>query len=249
MLTLGSGTIDIAFWKPGSEAGTGSSATPYFAGTTGYGNAGELVTIGEIGGDVEFDINFQEREFYGQQNFPVAKAYFGGRCEVRARGVEVKWDNLKNLFHNDLGEGITSTYTSYGYAIDNHEANPGNYLFRASTGAGVTDDQGVESAKSTGMLPGAGTSFVGYTPRVSGQGGQAAPMGLPRPIYVRFTHRRSDDPSQTVRIHLPKAFSMALMFPFTREDIATMDLDFSGTVDRSCKVSGTVTPSVVFVQA
>lgn len=246
MLTLGSGTIDIAFWKPGAEAGSGSRTVPYFDGTTGYGNSGELVTIGEIGGDVEFDINFQEREFYGQQNFPVAKAYFGGRCEVRARGVEVKWDNLKNLFHNDLGEGVTSTALVYGYAIDNHEDNPGAYLFRASTGAGLVD---TAEPKSSGMLPGAGTSFVGYTPRVSGQGGQAAPMGLPRPIYVRFTHRRSDDPSQTVRIHLPKAYSMALMFPFTREDIATMDLDFSGTVDRSCKVSSTVTPSVVFVQA
>jgi hypothetical protein len=250
MLTLGSGTIDIAFWKPGAEAGTGSRTVPYFDGTVGYGNTGaygtELVTIGEVGGDVEFDINFQEREFYGQQNFPVAKAFFGGRCEVRARGVEVNWDNLKNLFHNDLGEGTTTTALVYGTAIDTHDATPGNYLFRPSTGAGVTND--AAEPKLAGQLPGAGTSFVGNT-RVAGQGGQSAPMGLPRPIYVRFTHRRSDDPSQTVRIHLPKAYSMQLMFPFTREDIATMDLDFSGTVDRSCKVSSTVTPSIVFVQA
>jgi hypothetical protein len=250
MLTLGSGTIDIAYWKPGAVAGqaAGSRTVPYFGGTVGYGNTGELVTIGEIGGDVEFDINFQEREFYGQQNFPVAKAYFGGKCEVRARGVEVKWDNLKNLFHNDLGTGISNTQgTTYGYAVSGHEDNPGTYLFRSSTGGGSVD----AAVKGAGMLPAAGESFTGYTPRVAGQGGQASPMGLPRPIYVRFTHRRSDDPSQTVRIHLPKAYSMALTIPFTREDISTMDLDFSGTVDRSCKLEtgDTTTPSVVFVQA
>jgi hypothetical protein len=254
MLTLGSGTIDIAYWKPGAVAGqaAGNRTTAYFAGTVGYGNTGELVTIGEIGGDVEFDINFQEREFYGQQNFPVAKAYFGGKCEVRARGVEVKWDNLKNLFHNDLGllGGITATTTGttvYGYAVTGHEDAPGNYLFRSSTGGGSVDS----AVKGAGMLPGSGTDFVGYS-RFAGQGGQASPMGLPRPIYVRFTHRRSDDPSQTVRIHLPKAYSMALTIPFTREDISTMDLDFSGTVDRSCKLETadtSATPSIVFVQA
>ena len=254
MLTLGSGTIDIAFWKPGAVANqsTGSRTVSYFSTSVGYGNSGELVTIGEIGGDVEFDINFQEREFYGQQNFPVAKAYFGGKCEVRARGVEVKWDNLKNLFHNDLGlvggiTAATATAVEYGYAVTGHEDNPGNYLFRSSTGGGAVDS----AVKQSGMLPGAAESFVGYS-RVAGQGGQASPMGLPRPIYVRFTHRRSDDPSQTVRIHLPKAYSMALTIPFTREDISTMDLDFSGTVDRACKLNttgDTATPSVVFVQA
>ena len=249
MLTLGSGTIDIAFWKPGAVANTttGSRTISYFNTTVGYGNTNELVTIGEIGGDVEFDINFQEREFYGQQNFPVAKAYFGGKCEVRARGVEVKWDNLKNLFHNDLGAGITASAVTYTYAINNHEDAPGDYLFRSSTGGGSV----AGAVKNAGMLPAVGTDWAGYTPRVAGQGGQAAPMGLPRPIYVRFTHRRSDDPSQTVRIHLPKAYSMSLMFPFTREDISTMDLDFSGTVDRACKLNTgeEPTPSVVFVQA
>jgi len=256
MLTLGSGTIDIAFYKPGAVANqsTGSRTVSYFSTTLGYGGTNELVTIGEIGGDVEFDINFQEREFYGQQNFPVAKAYFGGKCEVRARGVEVKWDNLKNLFHNDLGlqPGLTTPVTAsgaiYGYAVTGHEDNPGNYLFRSSTGGGSVDS----AVKGAGMLPEGGTNFTGYTPRVEGQGGQTAPMGLPRPIYVRFTHRRSDDPSQTVRIHLPKAYSMALTIPFTREDISTMDLDFSGTVDRACKLNAAIdtpTPSVVFVQA
>ena len=212
MLTLGSGRIYVADWYEG--ASTVPSAT-YVSGTP-TSTQSQLFEIGEIAGAVEFTLEFQEREFYGQQNFPVAKAYFGGKCEVRARGVEVKWDNLKNLFHNDLGllGGITATTvgtTVYGYAVDGHEDNPGNYLFRSSTGGGSVDS----AVKGAGMLPGSGEDFVGYT-RFAGQGGQASPMGLPRPIYVRFTHRRSDDPSQTVRIHLPKAYSMALTIPFTR---------------------------------
>jgi hypothetical protein len=45
---------------------------------------------------------------------------------------------------------------------------------------------------------------------------------------------------------------MQLMMPFTREDIARQDIDFSAVVDRDCKVtsgSSSATPSVVLIEA
>jgi len=220
MLTLGSGVVKVAFWKSGAAI---NAAAPYFTTTSGYGNTGELVTVGEIGGDVEFDINFQEREFYGQSNFPIAKAFFGGKADIRARGVEINWDNVKNLFHVSLGEGRDLSSTTYGYAHDDFTG--GSYSVNFDPDGG---------------RPNATISNV------------TALMGLPRPLYVKFEHIRSDDPSKSVIIHLPKAYSMQLMMPFTREDIARQDLDFSAVVDRDCKVtsgSSSATPSVVLIEA
>lgn len=220
MLTLGSGVVKVAFWKSGAVIGTAS--TNYFGGTVGYGNTGELVTVGEVGGDVEFDINFQEREFYGQSNFPIAKAFFGGKADIRARGVEINWDNVKNLFHVSLGEGTDLSSTAYGYAHDDFTG--GSYSVN------FDPDGGRPNSTITGVT---------------------ALMGLPRPLYVKFEHIRSDDPSKSVIIHLPKAYSMQLMMPFTREDIARQDIDFSAVVDRDCltTVAGGKTPAVVLISA
>jgi hypothetical protein len=220
MLTLGSGVVKVAFWKSGAVIGTAS--TNYFGGTVGYGNTGELVTVGEVGGDVEFDINFQEREFYGQSNFPIAKAFFGGKADIRARGVEINWDNVKNLFHVSLGEGTDLASTAYGYAHDDFTG--GSYSVNFDPDGGRPN-----------------SSITGVT----------ALMGLPRPLYVKFEHIRSDDPSKSVIIHLPKAYSMQLMMPFTREDIARQDIDFSAVVDRDCltTVAGAKTPAVVLISA
>ena len=220
MLTLGSGVVKVAFWKSGAVIGTAS--TNYFGGTVGYGDTGELVTVGEVGGDVEFDINFQEREFYGQSNFPIAKAFFGGKADIRARGVEINWDNVKNLFHVSLGEGTDLNSTVYGNAHDNFTG--GSYTVN------FDPDGGRPNSTITGVT---------------------ALMGLPRPLYVKFEHIRSDDPSKSVIIHLPKAYSMQLMMPFTREDIARQDIDFSAVVDRDCltTVGGSATPAVVLISA
>lgn len=220
MLTLGSGVVKVAFWKSGAVI---NAAAPYFTTSSGYGNSGELVTVGEIGGDVEFDINFQEREFYGQSNFPIAKAFFGGKADIRARGVEINWDNVKNLFHVSLGEGTNLDTLTYGYAHDDF------------TGGSYTVNFDPDGGRPNNTI-----SNV------------TALMGLPRPLYVKFEHIRSDDPSKSVIIHLPKAYSMQLMMPFTREDIARQDLDFSAVVDRNCKVtsgSSSATPSVVLIEA
>jgi hypothetical protein len=226
MLTLGSGVVKVAFWKSGAVI---NASAPYFTTSSGYGNTGELVTVGEIGGDVEFDINFQEREFYGQSNFPIAKAFFGGKADIRARGVEINWDNVKNLFHVSLGESKTTANTdlgltaaAYGYAHDNFSG--GSYTVNFDPDGGRPN-----------------TSITGVT----------ALMGLPRPLYVKFEHIRSDDPSKSVIIHLPKAYSMQLMMPFTREDIARQDIDFSAVVDRDCltTVGGGKTPAVVLISA
>ena len=171
MLTLGSGRIYVADWYEGASTVPGST---YVAGTPTTTQS-KLYEIGEIAGDVEFTLEFQEREFFGQSNFAIQKAYFGGKCELNARRVELNLANLQNFWTTD-SLLARDTLTSY--------------------------DHDVTSA------------------------------GLPRPLYVKFVHTRSDDPTKTVTVHLYKAFSPRLTFPFTREDITTMDLSFMGVTDR-----------------
>lgn len=202
MLTLGSGVLEVAYWVSGRAKGTSN----YFTSTAGGYTT--VYSIGEIAGDVEFDINFQEREFYGQYNFPIMKAHFGGKVEARARRVELNVNSLKNFFNANGTASFIST------------AEP--------------------------------SSFV-WDPDVDGGTGQAstAGAGLPRPLYVRFTHKRTDDSSKTVKIHLPKAYTMALNIPFTREDIVVQDIDFMAVVDTTLLVTsgGSAEPTIVLIEA
>lgn len=204
MLSLGSGVLEVAYWVSGRAKGTSA----YF--TSASGGYTSVFTIGQIAGDVEFDINYQEKEFFGQFNFAIAKAHYGGKVEARARRVELNVNSLKNFFNSN------------------------------GTAAYIT---GADAAGS----------FV-FDPGVSGGVGQAttAGAGLPRPLYVRFTHQRTDDSSKTVKIHLPKAYTMSLNIPFTREDIIVQDVDFMAIVDTSLLVTtgGTVPePTVVLIEA
>lgn len=202
MLTLGSGVLEVAYWVSGRAKGTSS----YF--TSASGGYTTVFSIGQIAGDVEFDINYQEREFYGQYNFPIAKAHFGGKVEARARRVELNVNSLKNFFNANGTAAFIST------------AEPSSFVF---------------------------------DPDVDGGTGQAttAGAGLPRPLYVRFTHARTDDSSKTVKIHLPKAYTMSLNIPFTREDIIVQDVDFMAVVDTSLLVTtgGSVEPTIVLIEA
>jgi hypothetical protein len=202
MLTLGSGVLEVAYWVSGRAKGTSS----YF--TSASGGYTSVFSIGQIAGDVEFDINYQEREFYGQFNFPIMKAHFGGKVEARARQVELNVNSLKNFFNSNGTASFIST------------AEPSSFVF---------------------------------DPDVDGGSGQAttAGAGLPRPLYVRFTHQRTDDSSKTVKIHLPKAYTMSLNIPFTREDIIVQDVDFMAVVDTSLLVTtgGTAEPTIVLIEA
>ena len=202
MLTLGSGVLEVAYWVSGRAKGTSS----YF-GVTGGGYT-SVFSIGQIAGDVEFDINYQEREFYGQYNFPIMKAHFGGKVEARARRVELNVNSLKNFFNSNGTAAYIST------------SEPSSFVF---------------------------------DPDIDGGTGQAttAGAGLPRPLYVRFTHARTDDSSKTVKIHLPKAYTMSLNIPFTREDIIVQDVDFMAVVDTSLTVTsgGTAEPTICLIEA
>ena len=95
------GTVNGYDWKQGAV----SSGTTAFSITSLADPAGAdlarykgLQDIGEIGGDVEFDISFQEREFFGQYNFPIAKAHFGGKSTIRVRGLEMDPMRFQRLF-------------------------------------------------------------------------------------------------------------------------------------------------------
>jgi hypothetical protein len=204
MLTLGSGVLEVAYWVSGRAKGTSS----YFGVTAGGYTT--VYSIGEIAGDVEFDINYQEREFYGQYNFPIMKAHFGGKVEARARRVELNMASLKNFFN----QNSTATFLTIGQ--------------------------------------GEGGAFT-FDPDVDGGTGQAATAGagLPRPLYVRFTHKRTDDSSKTVKIHLPKAYTMSLNIPFSREDIIVQDIDFMAVVDTTLLVTsgGSAEPTIVLIEA
>ena len=65
--------------------------------------------IGEIGGDVEFDISFQEREFFGQFNFPIAKAHFGGKSTIRTSGLELDPMRFSRLFSTTLSHNASTS--------------------------------------------------------------------------------------------------------------------------------------------
>ena len=203
MLTLGSGVLEVAYWVSGRAKGTSA----YF--TSASGGYTAVYSIGQIAGDVEFDINYQEREFYGQYNFPIMKAHFGGKVEARARRVELNVNSLKNFFNSNGTAAYIST------------SEPSSFVF---------------------------------DPDIDGGTGQAATAGagLPRPLYVRFTHQRTDDSTKTVKIHLPKAYTMSLNIPFTREDIIVQDVDFMAVVDTTLKLTSGATsaePTIVLIEA
>ena len=76
-----------------------------------------LLTIGEIGGDVEWDLSWQDKDFYGQGVFPTARAFYGGKASAKAKKVELRPENLEALIaqatfaqSGTLGSG-TDTYT------------------------------------------------------------------------------------------------------------------------------------------
>jgi hypothetical protein len=194
VLTLGSGKVYAAAYNSAAADGAWALASidtyyPTTAGTSG------LFLIGEVGGDVEFNIEFQEKEFNGQANFPIAKGFYGGKVSLGAKKVELDFGNLKRLL-------------------------------------GATQSTGTDNNQET--YSETGTFTTGATP-------------VPPALYVRFEHTRSDDPSKKVKIHLWKAFSMKLTYPFTREDIATQDIDFSAIADRKT-TSGVSTYKVFTVE-
>lgn len=167
MLTLGSGTLSVAPWVSGANP----ADLPATYAT--------LYTIGEVGGDVEFRVEFQEAEFRGQSNFVIARGYYGGNVTASARSVEINFENLARFF--------TAAKTTL------------------STGTnGITGTHNVFTTE--------------YDDK-------------PSAMYVKFTHTRTDDPNKKVIVHLFKAFSTALNFPFMREAISTMDIDFNAIVD------------------
>jgi hypothetical protein len=95
------GTVNGYDWKQGAvSSGTTSFSITSLADPAGADLARYkgLQDIGEIGGDVEFDISFQEREFFGQYNFPIAKAHFGGKSTIRVRGLEMDPMRFQRLF-------------------------------------------------------------------------------------------------------------------------------------------------------
>lgn len=122
------GTVNNYDWKQGS-VGVGVTtlsvtalADPAGADLAQYKG---LQDIGEIGGDVEFDISFQEREFFGQYNFPIAKAHFGGKSTIRVRGLEMDPMRFQRLFSvTATNNATTSVY-------------PGTLNFRESLNFGT----------------------------------------------------------------------------------------------------------------
>jgi len=85
MFTLGSGTLVAAPWV--SACNPAAIATTYPT----------PLTIGEVGGDVTIDISWQEKEFNGQSNFPLAWGFYGGKCTIKASKIALYPDNISAL--------------------------------------------------------------------------------------------------------------------------------------------------------
>jgi hypothetical protein len=122
------GTVNGYDWKQGAvSSGTTSFSITSLADPAGADLARYkgLQDIGEIGGDVEFEITFQEREFSGQYNFPIAKAHFGGKSTIRVRGLEMDPMRFQRLFSvTATNNATTSVY-------------PGTLNFRESLNFGT----------------------------------------------------------------------------------------------------------------
>ncbi|MBA3875572.1 MAG: hypothetical protein C0498_01325 [Anaerolinea sp.] len=161
MLTLGSGTIQIAAYVAGVNPASIATSYP------------SPITIGEVGGDIEFDISFQDKDFFGQSVFALARGFYGGKVAIRAKKVELYPANLAAL---------TNIVQSSG---------------------GGNDIWSVTNASK------------------------------PVPVYVKFVHARSDATGKVVNVHLFKAYSVQLAFPFSREDIGTQDWEFTALADAS----------------
>jgi hypothetical protein len=144
-----------------------------------------LITIGEIGGDVEYNLEYQEKEFYGQANFAIAKYFYGGKSSIAVKKLEINPILLVRLMGLTLAPYYDSAQSRWEDRID----------------------------------PSINISL--------------------KPLYLEFTHTRSDV-SGTVKVIASKACLYKLPLPFTREDIATMDLDFTlqydSTVDNLVSV-------------
>jgi hypothetical protein len=191
VLTLGSGKVYAATYSTAAATGSWDTASI----ETYYPAASALYLIGEVGGDVEFNVEFQEKGFFGQANFEIAKGFYGGKVGLSAKKVELDFGNLKRLLGANQDTGTDATGETYS---------------------------------ETGKF-------------------SAAAAPVPNALYVQFSHTRSDDPTKKVKIHLWKAYSMKLAFPFTREDIATQDIDFSAIADRKI-TSGASTYKVFTVE-
>lgn len=58
-----------------------------------------LLPIGEVAGDATLDVTWQEKEFYGQSNFPVVRAFYGGKGILSAKKVEIDPRNIKQIIN------------------------------------------------------------------------------------------------------------------------------------------------------
>lgn len=83
MLTLGSGTLYVATWVSGVNPASPATAYPSWT------------SIGEIGGDVEYDIGWQDKAFYGQSNFHMARGFYQGKFTIKAKKVEILPANMQ----------------------------------------------------------------------------------------------------------------------------------------------------------
>ena len=160
----------------GFETLQGSTATTSYTQSTAVTTTGAqarfigLLAIGEVGGDVEWDISYTSKEFYGQSAFAIARAFYNGKALAKAKKVELVLDNVRAL--------LAAAWAQQGTV----GAGSDTYALTATT--------------------------------------------LPVPLYVKFVHTRSDDPTKTVVIEGYRATIPALNMPFHREDFAQMDLEF-----------------------
>ena len=102
MLSLGSGVIKVAPWVAACSPAAISTTYPTFT------------AIGESGGDIEWDVDFSMKEFFGQSAFAVARGYYQGKITIKAKKVELYPANLSeflNAVHTTSGTPTADVYS------------------------------------------------------------------------------------------------------------------------------------------
>lgn len=61
-----------------------------------------LLPIGEVAGDIDVDISWQEKDFYGQSNFPISRGFYGGKGLIRAKKVEPIINNIDQIISRNV---------------------------------------------------------------------------------------------------------------------------------------------------
>jgi hypothetical protein len=95
--------VYIALATPGFASAQGTTAaSPYNQTASLVTNGAQaslvgLLSLGEVAGDGELSVTYQDKKFFGQSIWPIAQAFYGGSASLKVKKVELNLDQLQIL--------------------------------------------------------------------------------------------------------------------------------------------------------